>query len=151
MRILFKRKAAAFIDYFLIGTVLTVCGLSNAPEWFWHFEFNIGVVPVSLPSIGFFIVLLLIIFKDFVFRNASVGKKIMKLRIVDENWNIPSFKLMLKRGFMMQTVGYATYIKYCFLGGDIVDWEMKCLRTQVVSLKQFNQQKKVNNTDSKQY
>lgn len=35
------------------------------PEWFWRIDFDMGTVPVSLPSVGFFVVLFLIAAKDF--------------------------------------------------------------------------------------
>jgi len=134
-KILFKRKIAAFIDYLILGTMLTVCGFSDMPEWFWGIRFRVGALPVSLPSIGFFAVLFLIALKDFLFRNASLGKKIMGLCILDENGTVPNVKIMLKRGFFMQTAGYVTYLRYCFSDGDIVEWELQHLKTQVVSQK----------------
>lgn len=45
------------------------------PEWFWGIKFSVGAFPGSLSSIGFFVILFLVVFKDFLFRNASLGKK----------------------------------------------------------------------------
>ncbi len=142
-KILSKRKIAAFIDYFFLGTVLALISywgrLSHMPGWLLVFEFEIGSVPVSLPSFGFFILLFIIAAKDSLFRNASLGKKIMGLRIVMEDGTLPPLKTIWKRGLVMQTLGYTTYIKYRFAGGDIIDWERQHLKTKVINQKAVEQ------------
>lgn len=145
-KMLHKRKIAVFIDYFSLGMVLTLISylgrLSSMPEWILVLEFEIGAVPVTLPSFGFFILLFVIGAKDCLFRNASLGKKIMGLRIVTEEGMLPPLKTIWKRGIVMQTIGYTTYIKYRFTEGDIVEWELQHLKTKVVSKRQYKEYKK---------
>ena len=74
----------------------------------------------------------LIAFKDFLFRNASFGKKIMGLVILDDKSNVPSLKIMIKRGFLMPTLGYVIFVKSIFTGDDFKNWELDKLKTKVV-------------------
>lgn len=138
MKKIHKRKLAVLIDYFLIGFILVACGLSHLPKWVWSFTFSIGGgIPVSLPSFGIFILLVPIAFKDFLFRNASLGKRIMGLCIVDDKGNVPTYQTMLKRGCVMPIWGYTTFMRSKFSDVDFEDWELKRLKTRVVDKKDF--------------
>ena len=135
-----NRIIASLIDLCIIGTILAICTMF-APEWFWGFTFKIGAVPVSIPSVGFVLLIVIFCFKDVLFRNASLGKKIMNLIIVDNEWNIPPVKTLMKRGILMPTWGYVTLIKN--LSGDfsIENWEIDNLRTKVIDRYLFQEMK----------
>ena len=131
---------AVLIDYFVIGSIFTLPTLCDGvlPNWFWSLDFRIGAFPVSLPSIGFFLLLLCITCKDFLFRNASLGKMILKLQIVDCDGEIPRVKAMLKRGLLMPTWGYITWIRSFFVSGfDIIQWEAEHFGTQVIEKRRY--------------
>jgi len=121
------------IDYFAIGSILAlIFGFLNEPDWFWNFAFTFSHLSVSFPSVGVVLVLVPIFSKDLLFRNASLGKKLMGLVVLDQSGDIPTVRIVLKRGCIMQTLGYVTFVRYCFAKGDIVAWELQKLGTKVV-------------------
>ena len=87
-----KRFFAEIIDYFIIGLLFVGLENFNLPEWFYGISFNIADIPITIPSVGVLIVIIPIVIKDLLFKNASIGKKIMGLVIVDDKKNIPSIK-----------------------------------------------------------
>ena len=130
-----RRMLADFIDYFLIALILVMCGVSELPSWVFSLDFKISVVPVSLPSFGFFIISLPIVFKDFVFGNAGIGKKIMGLVIVDKDNQKPTTKVLIKRGIIMPLFGSLMFAKYSGTKNGFEDWEMRKIGTKVIAKK----------------
>ena len=128
-----KRFFAEIIDYFIIGLLFVGLENFNLPEWFYGISFSIADIPIDIPSIGVLIVIVLISTKDLLFRNASVGKKIMGLVIVDDKRNIPNIKNMLKRGILMPTLGYIIFITSAFDKDYFEMWELNTLKTMVVN------------------
>lgn len=128
MKIFKKRGIAILIDSFLYAPILVMCdkllellGFDNIGSW--------GLL-LMIPFL----------FKDLIFRNASIGKKIMGIVIYDNNWKSPSIPKMLKRSILMYTVGYCLFFKYKFIDGKIIslfDWEKNVLETRVIDKKVF--------------
>lgn len=131
MNIIAKRVTALLIDALLFGIFYTII-IHFFPSYFW----NLG-------SISYVIVFIPFLFKDCVFKNSSIGKKILGIQIYDANWKTLNVILMLKRTVCMQTVGYIIFIKIKFLGkrSDIMtffDWERERLKTIVIDKKVFD-------------
>lgn len=135
MKLFSKRIFAAFIDYFVIASILFFCSASNFSSWVWSFSIAINDISViSFPSFGFLIVIIPLFFKDVLFRNASLGKKLMGLVILSEDGVSPPIKVIVKRGIIMATIGYINAIKFMLLldYSAFVDWELSHLKTKVV-------------------
>lgn len=132
------RKKSTLIDYFIyIAVLMTISYVIKAyspPTWFlevrYYFNdnayFKIGTfVPIIMYSA--------VLFKDLVFRNASIGKRIMGFVITDVAYNKPRILTIIKRAFVLSFVGVYVYIfrlyrKY----GSFDDWELHFLKTRVV-------------------
>ena len=84
-----KRISAMIIDYFIILAV------SQIPLIIYTIVSDFNIFE-ALNSV-IMIVMILVIFKDFVFRNASIGKKIMKLEIRKSDDKIPSITAIIFR------------------------------------------------------
>ena len=137
-----RRDVACLIDLLIIFIPLCVlCELLDNPEWFWRLEFELGVLPIKIPSVGGLVLAITCLFNDLIFRNASIGKKIMGLVIVDLNWQLPSFKMMLKREITMP-YRFFMLIKSKFAINTFTEWEMKFTQTQIVTRKEYLQRKK---------
>ena len=108
----FKKRVIAFIaDIFLICSILVVCD-----EVLSSFFVNVSRFDI-------FILLFLVSFKDCIFINASLGKKIMGLRIYDSNWEKPklfhSIKRTLATYFLAPFMIFRSYVS--LNGPDYVD------------------------------
>ncbi len=79
----FKRYVAFIIDWLIIGIPVNIYLRLSDNEY--------------AVLIGFFGWGLVLLIKDLVFRNASIGKLIMNVRVVSEDGTHPSFKQILKR------------------------------------------------------
>lgn len=132
MKHAYRRIAAVFIDYTIVFLIFYIFRLCCSFNNVFKISFVIYSVPISIPSFGTIIVLIPIIFKDFLFKNASVGKKIMGLIIVDDNWRTPNFKAMIKRGIIMPTFGYIKLLSVGVKSMDFENWELDTLKTRVI-------------------
>ena len=131
MKVLKKRVVAVLIDSFILISVLVLL-----QELLSIYKINIG-------NWDFLIVFLFFI-RDFVFRNASIGKKILGLRIYYNNWKVPNFRLLLKRSIIVSTVGYVLLWKAKFVDGCVInffDYERDKLGTRVIDKKIYNELK----------
>lgn len=120
---LFKRGTAFFIDILSIGVFYVVCCVCMAEIFM---EVNVG---------EFLFIISPIFFRDIFFKNASIGKKIMGLVVVDDKWKAPKFWHGVKRS----TVTYfAADIKMHIIRNysgnylDFWDWERDKLKAFVV-------------------
>ncbi len=155
----FKRLCSSLIDNSVIGTlfaVVTVFVFPDVPAWFWTLEFTVGPVPVSLPSVGVVLVLLCFACKDLLFRNASIGKKMMGLVILDSTWSVPRVTQIMKRGLLVPSWGYISLMKNVLFGGETVadwekNWEMAHLKTRVIEKKHFAELQRKCSRDDKEY
>ena len=126
-----ERVLGTVIDYSVFGFLLFIYTLLDLPDWVLVLRFKLGVVPVTLPSIDVFVFYGYLAFKDFLFKNQSIGKKIFNLIIVDNKWEIPSRKTLLKRGLLMP-LGYAKFVRNGFKLSVVEDWEIDVLKTRVI-------------------
>ena len=129
MKILKKRATAIFIDCSIL--VFVMAGLAE-------------IFKLYLPVLADWVELLLItlFFKDALFQNASIGKKIVGIEIYDVNWDKPTFKALVKRSVFMYTAGYVLMYKLYFIDGtfiDIFDWERERLHTRVIDKKVYKE------------
>ena len=82
-------------------------------------------------SIGYFLLLLPFFFRDVLFKNASIGKKLLKIAIYKTNGEIPHTFDLVKRSFQTTIKGYLYIWKALFVGGDLnalFDWENDTLK-----------------------
>lgn len=88
-----QRIVAAYIDFMLI------CLISSLLTYFISFnEEQLSVFSAMVYFISFF---LMYIFRDCVFKNASVGKKIMKLKVISDRTQEAMWKTALKRNALL--------------------------------------------------
>lgn len=127
MKIFEKRILAVLIDGFIFGAIYTFLKDVVIPESFFR---------LGLPS---YLILFLPFFcRDILFRNASLGKKIMGIEVFDSEWKKPKPLLLLKRAFLMLTVGYVTCWKSVFVEKNdmlIFDYERENIGTYVIDKK----------------
>ena len=127
MKILKKRAIAYLIDAFIYGFIVEffrfiVLKLPNNPNW-W------------LP-----LVFLPIFCRDVLFKNASIGKKLIGIAIYDNDWKSPRIPLLIKRSLLVSTVGYVILLRSYSMHGDkisVIDWERDTLGTRVIDKKLF--------------
>ena len=122
MKILTKRAIALCIDASLFGCLFVFCQKLLA-QWV---TVNTGwIVLLCVP----------LFFKDLVFRNASIWKKIMRICVLDNKWQNPRMTTMIKRTACMLTYGYVLFLKARFVEGQMLslfDWERDALQTRVI-------------------
>lgn len=134
MKLMGKRIAAHIIDAFLVASIVAICKLIIEKT-----VVNISITPDTSKYIAF-VFLPLYIFRDIVFRNASIGKKIMGLAVYDNAWQPPKILTILKRDAVMLFVGMLMLYKiFCISGGiiEFFNWEMNVLGTRVVEKKVY--------------
>ena len=73
-------------------------------------------------------------FSPLIFKNASIGMKFMGLMLVDEKFNVPSVKLIMKRWILLPMWALENF-KSVFNENTTNEWELKHLGTQLVSAK----------------
>ena len=127
MAVLLKRSIAFFVDAIILGVFFSV------------FKIIFISLDFELNSFSYFLFLTPIFFKDIVFRNASIGKKIVGIAIFSRDGSIPDFKILIKRAFLMTIVGYFYFWKGFFIDkcyySTLIEWEDKNFGTKVVNLK----------------
>ena len=126
MKITTLRAAAFFFDTLLFAFCLG--GI------FFAFDINGKTFYGTLIMIVLFIPFF---FKDCIFKNASIGKKIFGIRIYSKTWQPLSPFSIFKRNVVMLTIGYLMYFKSKALNPtsgmlDLIDWERKRLGTVVI-------------------
>ena len=129
MKILKKRIIAHAIDVFMLSFGIAGIQFFLAPDLFSN-----GRAPLLI------LFMLPLGFRDFVFRNASIGKKIVGICVFDKDFNVPSFKTLFIRGFYGTTVEYLMFSKAMHLDGEYIslfDWERDKIGTFVIDKKVF--------------
>ena len=128
MKILKKRAFACAIDSFILGSIIATIQL---------------VIPnLLIGKSDIFNLLIIFPFfcRDFTFKGASIGKKMLGIRVYDKNWKSPSFSSLLKRSILTYTIGFLIFCKARFIDGsiiDLIDWERDKIGTRVVDNKVF--------------
>lgn len=123
-----KLKLALIIDSFMAALFVSPIILLTM-DWENSIGLTLFNLLVTMPLIYCFFM-----FSPLIFRNASIGMKVMHLKIVDNNFNVPSVRLILKRWVMFPKWS-VDYFKSIFTGSDMDNWELKNLGTQIVSTK----------------
>ena len=119
MKKLKRRIVANIIDAFLVGFLIVIICLPIKNE-------------VTFLICAVVLVLLFSLAYPLAFRSATVGMRIMKLKIVDKYNNKPSRRLILRR-FVMYPRLVLKFTKENFWGVDnIDDWELEHLGTIIV-------------------
>ena len=73
--------------------------------------------------------------RDLLFRNASLGKKILGIVILNDDWQPPQGLALIKRSFLTITMGYVLVWRAKFVDGNfmnVFDWEREILHTRVI-------------------
>lgn len=130
MKILKKRKIACVIDSFIFGFI--IAGLQLIIE---DLTMNRSIVFYALMFSPLFL-------RDCLFKGASIGKKILGIRIYNDDWKSPTFLKLLKRSFLTTNYGWmlwwqSKFTEKCF--SDIIEWEHEKIGTRVVDNKVFKQ------------
>lgn len=108
MKILKKRIIAFLIDCFLIGI------LGGA------LQYVLRKNGIYLDYLVFALMIVLLLFKDTLCVNASIGKKIMGISIYTLAWQKPRLPVILKRTLCVITVVYLLCWKAFFVSGDFI-------------------------------
>lgn len=141
MKILKKRILAFLIDALIFGLFFSFCQ-EALNMWFSQ-------------SIYWSLLLFLVYFvKDFAFRNASIGKKIVGIAIYSDNWEPPDFIVLFKRTVLMLTVGFFLFWRAKFIDGTIItffDWERDVLKTRVIDKKVLKKLQQETESESENY
>lgn len=134
MKILTKRGIAVFIDCFIIAFIALI------PQ---------PLLDSLLTDLRSEFLLLLIIplycLKDCVFKNASIGKKIVGIEIFDSNWKAPKFSVLIYRNIWMAYKGYFLFWKSKVAHESkitLFDEERNDLGTVVIDKKVYKRLKK---------
>ena len=96
----------------------------------------------NLENFDFLIIVIFLSSRDLIFRNASIGKKILGIAVYDNDWQPPRFHVLLKRSFLTGTVGFILWWKLKFIDGDIItlfDIERDKLGTRVIDRKIYKE------------
>ena len=81
-------------------------------------DYVIQINTVVMEKIYIAAFMLIFSFKDIVFKNGSIGKKLLSIRIVCKNtYEIPSKKTMILRGFIT-IILYVINATYLFIKGE---------------------------------
>ena len=131
MKILKKRILATSIDYFVYGFCFALVLES------------FGVI-ISSEAMYAVCVIPLIFFKDCVFRNASLGKRMLGVSIYTIDWQMPTMVDLIKRLFYQYIVGSFVYLRVRFGGNwmDYFEWEIDTTKMIVIDNKVFERLKK---------
>ncbi len=127
MKVLKKRILAEFIDTFIYEFILAIIQMKI-------------LEPLNAPDDLIIILFIPFFFKDIVFRNASIGKKILGIVIYDKQWRAPKCTLLFKRAAIMLTVGCVKLWKIFHFGDSyitLMDWEREKLGTVVIDKKVY--------------
>jgi uncharacterized RDD family membrane protein YckC len=132
MKVLKKRAIALLIDGFILGIYYEFLRLL-LPENF----FNLGVFSYIIIFVPFF-------FRDCIFKNASIGKKIVGIKVFTIDWTTPSVLLLAKRALFMATIGYVLWWKIKVTDGKMIslfDCEREKIKTTIICTKVYEELK----------
>ena len=137
MKVLKKRTIAFMIDTFIFAFL--IAGFMELLKS-WNPDIEKLII-----TIFDFSLLSLFILRDLVFRNASLGKIIMGLRIYDDKWEKPSVFAIIKRSAITSFGGMAVMYKELFVNGNFIsvfDLEANHAHTRVIDKKVYETIKK---------
>jgi len=132
-----KRMASICIDFAIaIGVALVYLGITKIEISNFLLE-EILSRSFALP------VFAVVFLGDLVFRNASIGKKLMGFIVVDDKWKKPSVGKLVKRRLLMYSIGWLVFIKMGFDLKKLAIWEYDHVHTRVVEKKVYMELKKI--------
>jgi len=88
--------------------------------------------------------ILLFVFKDIVFGKRSLGMLLLGIKIYDVNWETPRAKHILKRTFLMLTLGFVLMWHIKLIEGDnyqFCEWEKNRIKTITIDSKVYKRLK----------
>ena len=122
-----RRIIAVYIDMLVYGFVIVMVGV---PLLMLIFQLFVGGIIRNVFMNIFYIVFFVIFsFKDLLYKNASVGKKILHLKVVTDDNKIPCRKTIILRN-VLTFIWPVDFIVLLISGKKIEDWFFK---TNVVS------------------
>lgn len=95
MSIKAKRLIASFIDFYI------VCFIIEAIFYLYVFLSDVKYPSYNMFLIAFIAAFILLLLRDNIFRNASIGKKILKIKIVKTNDTKLRFIDKIKRNLLI--------------------------------------------------
>lgn len=116
-----RRRRAGIIDFIVLFLIMFICCLPSNPLRILVIETPTFKIPV--PNA---IACIYVLFKDVLFRDASIGKKIMNIKVVNEidGCRPPIWKLVA-RNITLVYVNILEYIVYEVKGNRIGDMAFK--------------------------
>ena len=124
MGIIKKRILAFLIDFFVLAGGIWLALTAFNLMWLFMLDYD-----------SFILAMMLIVFKDCVFKNASLGKKLMRISVYNTHWRRPTFAALIKRTFYSHTIGLCLIVKIRFTNGsfsEFLEWEKKTTKTIVI-------------------
>ena len=143
MKIYTKRTIAALIDIFVVAFASVVC-----------IKIVSFLPGISTQIISRACVLGEIFLRDLICKNASIGKKVMGLMVLDENWEVPKRSFLIGRAFFSSTIGYYRYILMWFRKEnktEFFEWEKEHLKAYVVDVKVYDELKEKTSGNADKY
>lgn len=127
MKNLKKRAIAFFVDAFVIAGIFELSKLVMDKNGLGYYN-----------KTTYILLLLCLVFRDALFRNASLGKKLVGLAVYDEKWSKPRISRLVVRATLSLSVGYIILIKCKLTDGNLLpffDFERDHLRARTVDKK----------------
>ena len=123
MKVLKKRFFAMLIDSLIMAVILLVLS-------------KFGFIKEDARRIDYLWLLIVFPSRDIIFRNASIGKKLLGLRVYDTNWLAPNLIVLYKRSIATMTLSSGVAHKSKLIGdGNLIsvfDFERDKLGTFVI-------------------
>ena len=126
MKVFKKRVIALYLDCFIYGSIIACIQLAK-PDLLQN---DILQILIFVP----------IFFKELVFRNASIAKKLFGLSIYNTRWEKPKVLTLIRHTALMWFVGYLLLFKIVFIRGDLFElfeWEKNVVGTFVIDKKVY--------------
>lgn len=124
---LIRRVVAFYIDMIVYGFVIVMLGVPLLMLFFYLFAG--GIIRDLFVNLFYIIFFVIFSFKDLLFQNASVGKKILHLKVVTDDNKIPCKKIVVLRN-VLDFIWPVDFIVLAISSKKIEDWFFK---TNVVS------------------
>ena len=123
MRLIRKRAVAWLIDVFIYAALFALL--------FKYVTKLFG----DKGDIFYYILLIPLFAKDCIFKNRSIGKKIMGLSVYKSNWEKASPFELIKRSFLTMVFSYIIGLKAILFGESpeaVFDWELNKLKILIM-------------------
>ncbi len=122
-----RRIVAFYIDMIVYGFVIAMVGV---PLLMLIFHLFVGgIIRNVFINIYYIVFFVIFSFKDLLYKNASIGKKILHLKVVTDDNKIPCKKIIILRN-ILDFIWPVNFIVLIISGKKIEDWFFK---TNVVS------------------